>query len=661
MVTALMGVGLRLLKESSELLAKRAPISSLLTGTLLVLAACGGSQRTVTPLTVAQNTTSDGGGETITPNAGPETGPPTKIVTVVGGAGAVVGLFPDGRAFYSPDGFNLAGGGSTVAAYNGDLKVVDIVGLSTGVDALLSDGSVTFSPDGMNLGGGGATVRAYTGTLKIETLTQVGAGVDVVFSPGGGAVYSPDGRNFDVGGTSVPVYVGNGDILQIIAVGPGDAVVTLFDTGTTFYSPNNRDIGGGGSTVSATPGARSPIKGLARVGGGVLAEFNNGAVYLSPDGKNLAGGGASVVVPAWNTKLANGPFAPRDSAHGSEFLGKLWLSGGFADATNANSCFLTCSFFDLWSSTDSQGASWNSKPSFATATAPNPRDAAPVENNGVQDVPVPTDFYDSYSPLVVWNGQLTAIGATVWRSADGVTWARQNLADGVTAAPGPATLRADENSRAVVLGASLFFLQPDSGEVYRSGDPNAAIWTDLGAIPGFTPRCASAVFVLQGKIWIVSGGACDYSKVFNDMWSSEDGVTWTQSAKLAEWSARMWPCVVTGGDGVAWLAAGYAPTDWNNSVAGVVPRYGANHSDVWYSKDGSDWKQFKADDGSGLTDDGGLEPRHAATCYVTTGSSATSTNLVIMAGTGGVDPNDANAHVINSIRALSLPATTSLP
>jgi hypothetical protein len=610
---------------------------------------------------VAQNTTSDGGAETVTPNAGPETGPPTKIVTIAGGAGAVVALFPDGKAYYSPDGFNLAAGGSTVAAYSGNLKVIDIVALSIGVDTLLSDGSVTFSPDGMNLGGGGATVLVDTGTLKVASLTPMGTGVDAVFLNDGGVVYSPDGRNFGSDGASVLIYAGKIDILQIVAVGPGDAVVTLFADGTTFYSPNNRDIGGGGSTVSATPGSHSLIKGLVKVGGGVLAEFNNGAVYLSPDGGDLAGGGASVLVPAWNTKLANGPFAPRDSAHGTEFLGKLWLSGGFADPTYSNSCFSTCSFFDLWSSTDSQGASWNSKPSFATATSPDPRDDSPIENDGVQDAPAPTDFYDPYSAIVVWNGQLTAIGETVWRSADGVKWARQNLADGVTAAPGPLLLRASENSRAVVLDASLFFLQPDTGEVYRSGDPNAAVWTDLGPIPGFALRCGASVFVLQGKIWIEGGGVCDYSQVFNDVWSSADGVNWTQSSKLAEWSPRMWPCIVTGDDDIAWLASGYAPTDWNTTVAGVVPRYGANHSDVWYSKDGSNWKQFKADDGSGLTDDGGLEPRHAPTCYLAAGNTATSTNLVIMAGTGGADPNDVNARVLNSIRALSLPATTSLP
>jgi len=627
----------------------------LFTGALAGLTSCGGSnQPAFTP------SISDAAVETVTVS-GPESGPPAKIIAVPGGSGAAVALFPDGRAYYSPDGFNLAGGGSTVPAYGGNLVIVDVVAVSAGVDTLFSDGSVFFSPDGMNLGGGGSTVRAYAGTAKIASLSPVGTGVDAVFANGGGAYYSPDGRNLGGGGTSVRIYAGTDEIVQIVPVGAGDAIVTLFHGGSAFYSPNNRDIGGGGTTVSAAPSARSSITKLVKAGGGVLTEFANAEVYLSPDGQNLAGGGATVLVPAWDASVVNGPFGPRDSAPGIDFAGHLWLSGGFSSPTYSDSCFSTCSYFELWSSTDSTGTSWNSAPTFATATSPNPRDASAVVNNGVPDVPVPADFYDAYSPVVVWNGRLRAIGSTVWSSTDGVHWARQNLADGVTAAPGPAPLRAGENSRAVPLGASLFFLQPDTGAVYGTSDPNAVSWTNLGTIPGFTPRCGAAVFALLGKIWIEGGGTCDYLQIFNDLWSSADGVNWTRSPTDAAWPARMWPCIAPGSDGIIWLVGGYAPTDWNSASGTVSVRYGANHSDVWYSKDGADWKQFKADYGSGLPDGTTLEPRHAATCYVATGSSASAKSLVVIGGTGASAPDDEDARVINSIRTLPLPATAALP
>jgi hypothetical protein len=559
----------------------------------------------------------------------------------------VVALFPDGRAFYSPDGFNLGGGGSTRLAYVGASLITDIVPVAGGIDTLFSDGSVYFSPDGRDLGGGGSTVRAAD--APVAALTAVGGGVDALLADRRRVIFSPNGLNLPGGGFNTYVYAQVRKVLQIVPTGAGAAVVTLLEDGTAFYSPDNRHLGGGGNTIPATP-ADMPVMRLVKVGGGVLAEFNGGDVHLSPDGMNLAAG---IDVPAWES-LGNGPFAARDSAHGAAFASQLWVSGGFADP-GGNSCSSTCSFFDLWSSTDLSGTSWNSNPSFATATVPNPRDTDP----GSDEVPPPTDFYDAYAAVVEWNGQLAAIGATVWRSADGVTWLRNNQADG-TAIPGPLPLRATENTRAVVLNGALYLLQPDSGEVFRSTDTNAQTWTDLGPIPGFTPRCGAAAFTLQGKIWLEGGGACDYSQVYNDMWSSADGVTWTQSATPAAWHARMWACAAVSPDGVAWLSTGYAPSDWNDTSGAPVVRYGANHAGVWYSKNGSDWRQYKADFGSGLPDDGGLEPRHAPTCFVT-GAPPDDMKLLIIAGSGGGDPNGFNARVLNSIRQVGVPAASLLP
>jgi hypothetical protein len=624
---------------------------------LSALISCGGGSNQAPSQTMA-SLISDGGGETVT-GSGTESGAPTKILSIPGSATALVALFPDGRTFYSADGYNMGGGGSTVAAYSGDLKVVDIELAGTGIDTLFSDGTVFFSPDGTNLGGGGSTVHAYTGTAQIAGLTPVGGGVDALFADGR-VYFSPDGLNLGGGGSSVSIYSGTRTILQIVPVGAG--VVTRVQGGPVYVSPDNRDIGGGGTTVSATPGTASTVTTLVQVGGGVLAEFSNGDVYLSPDGQNLAGGGATVRVSAWDTSVANGPFGERDSAHGTQFAGHFWLSGGFDDPGGTD-CTSTCSYFDLWSSTDLTGTSWNSTPSFATATSPDPRDVNAAADSG--EPANPTDFYDSYSAIVAWNSRLFAIGSTVWSSADGTHWARQNLADGVTAAPGPIIpidRIATENSRAMQLGTALFFLQPDTaGQVYSTTDPNAVSWNDLGPIPGFPLRCGATAFVLLGKLWIEGGGKCDYSKPYHDIWSSPDGITWTQNPAPAAWSARMWGCIAPGDDGIIWMVGGYAPTDWTESDGNVTVRYAANHSDVWYTKDGIDWKQFKADYGSGLRDGNALEPRHAATCYVANGSTAGTKSLVVIGGSAGSIPTADSEHVSNTIRVLPLPATSALP
>jgi hypothetical protein len=587
-----------------------------------------------------------------------ETGPPIKILSVPGNAGAVVALFPDGRAFYSPDGYNLAGGGSTLVAYGGISSVLDIEPAPAGIVALLSNGAAFFSPNGQNLGGGGSTVAASTGGMAISYIVSVQGGIDAGFNGGQSVYFSPDGLHLDGGGSSARLYSGAGAVTQIVPVGTG--VVALLKDGSAYFSPDNRHLAGGGATLSALSAApESPVTLLVGVGGGVLAQFKNGAVYLSPDGLNLSGGGSTVAVAAWNTSWPSAPFAPRDSAHGVEFQGHLWLSGGFDDPAGGNSCFSTCSYYDLWSSTTLSGTAWNSAPSFATATAPDPRDATPVVNNGVQDVANPTDFYDSYSAIVVWNDRLFAIGSTVWSSANGTDWSRDNLPDG-TAVPGPlAGSQATENSRAFVLGSTLFFLQPDRGEVYSTTDPTATTWTDLGAIPGFTPRCGETAFVLLGKLWIEGGGACNYSAVYNDIWSSADGVTWTQSDTAAAWPARMWGCISNGSVGDIWMVGGYWPTDWTNTGSTIAPRYGENHSDVWYTKDGVNWRQFKADYGSGLPDGDALDPRHAAACYID--AAPTGQSLIVTAGSAEAGTDQAVEAVSNTVATLSVPAAAALP
>lgn len=614
------------------------------------LVSCGGSQPTASSNAMAPQASNAAAA------AGYESGIPTKIVKI-GGSAAAIALFPDGKVLYNPDGFNLAGGDSTIVAYGGPLQMLDVVSVGGGIDALFSDGTAYFSPDGKSLGGGGSTVPAYSGIAQIAALAPVAGGVDAIFANGADVYYSPDGRDLGGGGHSVRIYAGQSDISQIVAVGAGEAVVALMNSGAAYFSPDNRYLAGGGSTVAAG----ASIKALIKVGGGVLAESSNGSVYLSPDGRNLTGGGATIAVSAWSASSGDGPFGPRDSAHGAQFAGHLWLSGGYFSPTNTNSCFATCSYFDLWSSADPAGTSWNAVPNFATSSAPVPRDDTAGENLGVPDVAAPTDFYEAYSPIVVWSQRLFAIGMRVWSSADGSQWAQQVLADGVTPAKGPLPFRATENSRALVLGSNLFYVQPDTGEVYSTTDPDAAVWNTLGTIAGFAPRCGAVVFVLESKLWIEGGGACNYSAVYNDIWSSSDGVSWSQSTKLAEWPARMWACAALGSDGVVWLAGGYAPTDWNKVGATVTPRAGANHADVWYTKDGADWKQLKPDAGSGLPDGATFEPRHAATCFSVAGSSANTQSLVAIGGTGGTDANDADARTINSIRTLALPSAAVLP
>jgi hypothetical protein len=129
-------------------------------------------------------------------------------------------------SFYnaSGKGFVLEANGVSAAAYSGTQKIVQMVAAGGGVVTRFDGGGAYFSPDGKNLGGGGSTVKAYSGTQTIKQITAFAGGVVTQFS-GGGYYFSPNGRSLGGGGSSFKVDpLGNGQY----TAQRGD-VLTIFD------------------------------------------------------------------------------------------------------------------------------------------------------------------------------------------------------------------------------------------------------------------------------------------------------------------------------------------------------------------------------------------------------------------------------------------------
>jgi hypothetical protein len=92
----------------------------------------------------------------------------------------------------------------------------------------------------------------------------------------------------------------------------------------------------------------------------------------------------------------------------------------------------------------------------------------------------------------------------------------------------------------------------------------------------------------KNKLWIMGGAPKNSSSLANDVWSSPDGVTWTQVTANAPWGGRIVQPVVF--NNKIWVIGG-----WMNG-------YGAN--DVWSSPDGVTWTQVTANapwGGRGMT------------------------------------------------------------
>ena len=290
---------------------------------------------------------------------------------------------------------------------------------------------------------------------------------------------------------------------------------------------------------------------------------------------------------SWVRLSEQGAFSPRDTAEGAIFQGRYWLSNGYYHGNVLHR--------DLWSSDDA--VNW-------TAVS----EATP---------------YDGYSELVVFQEQLWAIKGSVWRSADGKNWT-QVLEKTPFGARG--------YGEAVVFKDAIWQLG-SGADVWRTTD--GVTWEQVIAEAPYGNRSASAVTVFQNKLWLLGGktpgantppeSGYEDTTTHNDVWCSEDGVTWKQVNKKSGWSPRQWFAAEVYQNRL-WVIGGY--DNVNNT----------NLGDVWFSQDGITWHAFE----SPTT----FAPRHEPTTYVYDGK------LFVIAGN--------TWPVVNDVWALRLDGNTPL-
>lgn len=98
----------------------------------------------------------------------------------------------------------------------------------------------------------------------------------------------------------------------------------------------------------------------------------------------------------------------------------------------------------------------------------------------------------------------------------------------------------------------------------------------------WSERVRHKTIVFKNKLWLIGGtiGSGDSKKLpaesLHDIWSSEDGIIWTQEVKQAPWSMRYDPKVVVFKNKL-WL------------ISGVDQVGGKGQQDVWNSSDGKNW------------------------------------------------------------------------
>ena len=181
--------------------------------------------------------------------------------------------------------------------------------------------------------------------------------------------------------------------------------------------------------------------------------------------------------------------------------------------------------------------------------------------------------------MVDFNNQLWMVGsppsAATLSSYDGRSWIMRSTAD----AYGPRTghrATAFNGKLWVVGGYKTTATIGDTNDVWSS--PDGLTWTQVTPAAPFAARDSHGLVAFNGRLWVVGGQQTDgYTTTasFNDVWSSADGLTWTRATAAAPFSVRSPQLVVFNNE--LWVVGG---------AEGAAPR-----SDAWHSSDGITWTQ----------------------------------------------------------------------
>ena len=161
-------------------------------------------------------------------------------------------------------------------------------------------------------------------------------------------------------------------------------------------------------------------------------------------------------------------------------------------------------------------------------------------------------------------------------SPDGLTWERMDSNQVFTNRAGHAAL-VFKDRLWVLGGRSLFragatdFRRGSSGDVWSSADGRT--WDRVTA-DNFPGENGFAAVVFQGKLWSI-GGASDSNRP-DGVWSSEDGVTWTEAVSSAPLPPVQGHSAVVHG-GKIWVIGGQDPVHFQL------------RTEIWSSSDGINW------------------------------------------------------------------------
>lgn len=210
---------------------------------------------------------------------------------------------------------------------------------------------------------------------------------------------------------------------------------------------------------------------------------------------------------SWTQVSVSPTFRPRGAHSSVVFDDKLWVIGGYVNGPSN----------DVWSSPD--GVNWTEV--TPAANFPARQSQASVAFKG--KIWVIGGF--ETNPL----GQLS----DVWNSSDGVNWTQVNAIN----------MPPRTHHQAIVFDDKIWIiggLGPDgrTNDVWNSSD--GVTWEQINPSAPFEKRYYHAAIAFDNKIWVIGGTGFvgSESVLFNDVWSSTDGVNWNEETSNAPFTPR---------------------------------------------------------------------------------------------------------------------------
>jgi hypothetical protein len=198
-----------------------------------------------------------------------------------------------------------------------------------------------------------------------------------------------------------------------------------------------------------------------------------------------------------------------------------------------------------------------------------------------QEITAEAEFPQSYNyPVYVMNdGNLLALNQGGWRSGDGKNWTKTSLPE---SGLNPAYQKFVQFKGAVyALGALKGNYEKFTMDTKILRTTNGKSWETVAEKSNLPRRIFYGATVFKDKIWLVGG--FDGKNYYNDIWNSADGVNWTRVAEKAAFSERNVSKIIVFKDKMRIIGGGV--------IDGDKLLNSNSDKEIWSSGDGINWTQ----------------------------------------------------------------------